>query len=207
MKEIFRKKNSPAISSPSFSCFTIWCLLVITRDLWWTNQEWLEIRLGVTIYQKWSLCKGRLLRLPRKDKGWDENCNYSFLVCLTFNRNNLTLCNVISVVRLVLKQCICFCTGVNEVLQQKKCFLKLEYTFPVFYFKEHHIGHSICALHLLQLVNYEHPTWTTIPCVNPLKPKLVWIIFKDSIRTSKKTQNFTIRIISWLILFKEMIPV
>jgi hypothetical protein len=30
-----------------------------------------------------------------------------------------------------------------------------------------------------------------------LKPKLVWIIFKNSVRTAKKTQHFTVTKISW----------
>jgi hypothetical protein len=42
---------------------------------------------------------------------------------------------------------------------------------------------------------------------NPLKPKLVYIIFKNSVRTAKKTQLFTITKINWLTLFKEIIPV
>jgi hypothetical protein len=41
--------------------------------------------------------------------------------------------------------------------------------------------------------------------INPLKPKLVLIIFKNSVRTAKKTQHFTITKINWLMLFKEMI--
>jgi hypothetical protein len=39
---------------------------------------------------------------------------------------------------------------------------------------------------------------------NPLKPKLVQIVFKNSVRTAKKTQHFTITKISWLTLFKEI---
>jgi hypothetical protein len=34
--------------------------------------------------------------------------------------------------------------------------------------------------------------------INILKPKLVYIIFKDSVRTSNKTQHFTITKINWL---------
>jgi hypothetical protein len=37
--------------------------------------------------------------------------------------------------------------------------------------------------------------------------KLVWIIFKNSLRTSKRTPHFTITKINWLTLFKEMIAV
>jgi hypothetical protein len=40
---------------------------------------------------------------------------------------------------------------------------------------------------------------------DPLKPVLVQIIFKNSVRTAKKTQHFTITKINWLKLFKEII--
>jgi hypothetical protein len=40
-----------------------------------------------------------------------------------------------------------------------------------------------------------------------LKPNLAWIIFKNSVRTAKKTQPFTITKINWLTLFKEIIPI
>jgi hypothetical protein len=40
-----------------------------------------------------------------------------------------------------------------------------------------------------------------------LKPKLVYIIFKNSVRTTKKTIHFTITNINWLMLFKEIIAV
>jgi hypothetical protein len=43
--------------------------------------------------------------------------------------------------------------------------------------------------------------------VNPLKPELVQITFKNSVRTSKRTPNFTITKINRLMLFKEMIAV
>jgi hypothetical protein len=62
MNEIFRRQNSPAISSPSFSCFAIKYLLVIPRELWWTNQNLLEKQIGSAIDQKLSRCKGRLVR-------------------------------------------------------------------------------------------------------------------------------------------------
>jgi hypothetical protein len=38
--------------------------------------------------------------------------------------------------------------------------------------------------------------------VNPLKPNLVCILFKDLVRTSKRTPHFTITKINWLTLFK-----
>jgi endonuclease V-like protein UPF0215 family len=42
---------------------------------------------------------------------------------------------------------------------------------------------------------------------NPLKMKLVYILFKNPVRTSKRAPNFTITKINWLMLFKEMIAV
>jgi hypothetical protein len=41
----------------------------------------------------------------------------------------------------------------------------------------------------------------------PLKAKLVEIIFKNSVRTSTRTQYFTIAKINCLMLFKEVIAV
>jgi hypothetical protein len=43
--------------------------------------------------------------------------------------------------------------------------------------------------------------------VYPLKPELVKITFKNSVRTSNKTPHFTIIKINWLMLFKGIIPV
>jgi hypothetical protein len=42
---------------------------------------------------------------------------------------------------------------------------------------------------------------------NPLKPKFVYMLFKNSVRTSKRTPNFTITKINWLMVFKEIIAV
>jgi hypothetical protein len=43
--------------------------------------------------------------------------------------------------------------------------------------------------------------------LNPLKQELVFIIFKNSVRTAKKTPHVTITKISGLALFKEIIAV
>jgi hypothetical protein len=43
--------------------------------------------------------------------------------------------------------------------------------------------------------------------MNPLKPELVQMILKDSVRTTKKTQHFTITKINLLNLFKEMVDI
>jgi hypothetical protein len=42
---------------------------------------------------------------------------------------------------------------------------------------------------------------------NPLEPKLVYILFKNSVRTSNRTPDFTIKKINWLTLFKKIIAV
>jgi hypothetical protein len=43
--------------------------------------------------------------------------------------------------------------------------------------------------------------------LNAMKTKLVYILFKNSVRTAKGTPNFTITKINWLMLFKEVIAV
>jgi hypothetical protein len=42
---------------------------------------------------------------------------------------------------------------------------------------------------------------------NPLKPKLVWQVVKNSVRTAKKTQYVTTKKINCLTLFKKLNPV
>jgi hypothetical protein len=42
---------------------------------------------------------------------------------------------------------------------------------------------------------------------NPLKPTLIYMLFKNSVRTSKRTPHFIITNINWLKLFKEIIGV
>jgi hypothetical protein len=42
---------------------------------------------------------------------------------------------------------------------------------------------------------------------NSLKPKLVYMSFKDSVRPSKRISHLTITKINWLMLFKEIIAV
>jgi hypothetical protein len=56
-------------------------------------------------------------------------------------------------------------------------------------------------------MGYWHEKHLHSTVIDPLKPKLVKIIFKNSVRTAKKTQHFTITKIDWLMLFKEIIPV
>jgi hypothetical protein len=63
MKENPHRQDLTVISlrvSPA-SLIGIQYLLVIARELWWTNQEWFELRWGRTIDQKLSECKGRLV--------------------------------------------------------------------------------------------------------------------------------------------------
>jgi hypothetical protein len=47
--------------------------------------------------------------------------------------------------------------------------------------------------------------WKT--ACNTLMPKLVQIIFKNSVRTSKEARHFTTEEVQWLILLKEIIVV
>jgi hypothetical protein len=48
----------------------------------------------------------------------------------------------------------------------------------------------------------------TLRSFNPLKLEVVQIIFKNAVRTSKRTQHFTLTKINWLMLFfREMIAV
>jgi hypothetical protein len=49
--------------------------------------------------------------------------------------------------------------------------------------------------------------WFLIEYFNHLKLMLLFIIFKNSARTSERTQHFTIPKIEWLMLFKEVIAV
>jgi hypothetical protein len=51
----------------------------------------------------------------------------------------------------------------------------------------------------------EHDSGTTL--FNPLKTKLVYILFKNSVRTSKTTPHFTTTTNNLLMLFKEIIAV
>jgi hypothetical protein len=46
--------------------------------------------------------------------------------------------------------------------------------------------------------------WPFPKLINPLKSKLVQMLFKNSVRTSKRTQHFTITKLNWLTLFKEI---
>jgi hypothetical protein len=48
---------------------------------------------------------------------------------------------------------------------------------------------------------------TTCNILNLSNPTLAFIILKNSVRTSKRTQHFTVTKINWLMLFKEIIAV
>jgi hypothetical protein len=72
------------------------CLLVIARELWWMNQEWLELWWGHTVDQKWSQCKGRLVRSPR-----NSNSAFNFMFfdcnkCYTTNSIDLYISQTLS---------------------------------------------------------------------------------------------------------------
>jgi hypothetical protein len=56
------------------------------------------------------------------------------------------------------------------------------------------------------LVSKDRGRWY-LSLLGSYKPKIIQLIFKNSVRTAKKTQLFTITKINWLTLFKEIIPV
>jgi hypothetical protein len=73
---------------------------------------------------------------------------------------------------------------------------------------------SVLILSLTNLLNLAVNSLTipnaqkiSISKVNPLKPRLVQILFKNSVRTAKKTRHFTVTKINRLTLFKEIIAV
>jgi hypothetical protein len=43
--------------------------------------------------------------------------------------------------------------------------------------------------------------------INPLKPKIAWVILNNSVRPAKRKPHFTITKINWLMLLKEILPV
>jgi hypothetical protein len=45
------------------------------------------------------------------------------------------------------------------------------------------------------------------PNFNLFKPIFLFTVFKETVRTSKRTPNFTIRNTNWLVLFKEIIVI
>jgi hypothetical protein len=62
--------------------------------------------------------------------------------------------------------------------------------------------------HTHQQFAFSHTTYislrflTFLVAFNPLKTKLIYILFKNPVRTSKRTPHFTITKINWLTLFK-----
>jgi hypothetical protein len=58
----------------------------------------------------------------------------------------------------------------------------------------------IVMLYLSGFIN-PHSKYSNV-YFNPSKMKLVYILFKNSVRTSKRTRHFTITKINWLTLFK-----
>jgi hypothetical protein len=57
------------------------------------------------------------------------------------------------------------------------------------------------------ILNWTHQLLAYADYESPLKTKVVYILFKNSVRTSKRTPNFTVTKINWLMLFKEIIAV
>jgi hypothetical protein len=50
----------------------------------------------------------------------------------------------------------------------------------------------------IPLIRFEDNNSWSDDNLNPLKPKLVWILFMNSVRTAKKTLHLTITKISWV---------
>jgi hypothetical protein len=48
---------------------------------------------------------------------------------------------------------------------------------------------------------------TDFHVINPLKPKLIKILVKDSVPMAEKTQHFSIAKIRWFMLFEEIITI
>jgi hypothetical protein len=66
---------------------------------------------------------------------------------------------------------------------------------------------SFCAERLEVAIQTRMAVVSDKQKVEPSKLKLVQVIFKNPVRTSKRTQHFTITKINWLTLFKEIIAV
>jgi hypothetical protein len=70
------------------------------------------------------------------------------------------------------------------------------------------LHHRICCLHnCIIFQSTSRDSRIRFVFLNPLKPKLVWIIFRISVRTTKKTPHFTVTEINRLTLFKQIIAV
>jgi hypothetical protein len=69
-------------------------------------------------------------------------------------------------------------------------------------------GRNAKEQHRQKIIQLDMPLYrrSALWTINRLRPKLVWMKFKNSVRTSKKTQHYTITKINWLMLFKEIIP-
>jgi hypothetical protein len=53
-----------SISRQVSACFCTWCLLIANIELWWMNQEWLELRWGNTNDQKMVTVHGTPCEIP-----------------------------------------------------------------------------------------------------------------------------------------------
>jgi hypothetical protein len=112
-----------------------------------------------------------------------------------------------------------FLTLCNKVAFSKRlsyipCFifgLKVNYHVRnYFWFPQIHKKIYFSTLFNLSFIIF--PFDTTQPIIrryiiNPLNPKLIWLVFKNSVRTSKRTPHFTITETNWLTPFKVIITV
>jgi hypothetical protein len=69
------------------------------------------------------------------------------------------------------------------------------------------VTHPLSTRIYLQFDGLNYAFYESSSHIYPLKPKLVYIIFKNSDRTAKRTQHFTTTNTSLLLLFEEIINV
>jgi hypothetical protein len=62
---------------------------------------------------------------------------------------------------------------------------------------------NILKIYVTLLQN--NPCWLWMDIIYQLELKLIWIMFNNSVPTTKKTQYFSITKINWSMLFKEII--
>jgi hypothetical protein len=83
----YDRDTSPAkftdISRQVTPCFATRCVLVFARELWWMNQEWLDLRWGRTIEYKMVAVHVTLCSIPPR------NSNQYLTTCSQYPRSSL----------------------------------------------------------------------------------------------------------------------
>jgi hypothetical protein len=90
MIEILRRLNNGHFS-PTL-CFAISCLLVFARELWWLNQEWLELWWGRTTDYKMAAGYGTFCTIPPRNSS-GRNVTFYRVFHLQRNRDYCTHTN------------------------------------------------------------------------------------------------------------------